>query len=352
MEMVKKCAILFFILIITPIVYTNDQNTISDTLDQILKNFYKDMPVLITGGCGFIGSHLAERLVQCGANVTIIDDLSSGKKENIAAIIDRVTLIVDTITDKDVCLAATVGKKIVFHFAAFISVPESIEKPQQCHLVNCTGTHNMLEAARINTVNRFVFSSSSAVYGNSEMSCDETHSIDPTSPYGFSKYIAEIYCRQYTRVYQMETVIMRYFNVYGKRQNPHGAYAGVVAKFMYNMEHNLPIIIFGDGLQTRDFISVQDVVQANLFLGMCPKNLVFGEVFNIATGKSITLFELIELLKKEYPHYTNTIELRPERCGDIKHSQAQCEKYFALLKLPLDTFFSAKGYEKHSGRTE
>lgn len=294
--------------------------------------FYKDLPVLITGGCGFIGSHLSAKLVDLGAQVTIIDDLSSGSIENIAAIQNKVVFIQKSIVDKQACLQAAQGQKIIFHLAAFISVPQSIEQPEVCHAINVDGTVNLLEAARLNGIERFVFSSSAAVYGPTTGMCSETTPTDPQSPYGFSKLIGELYCQQYAKNYGINTVIMRYFNVWGDRQNPNGAYAAVVAKFMHQMEANKPITIFGDGLQTRDFVPVSTVVQANLTLGMLAPSIA-GQVFNIATGKSINLLDLIEQLQKKFPSWVGEIIYAPTRSGDLKYSYADCSKYTALIEL-------------------
>jgi UDP-glucose 4-epimerase len=291
---------------------------------------YKNISVLITGGCGFIGSHLVERLVVLGAHVSVLDDLSSGNKINIAAVEDKITFIHGSITDFDTCLYATKNKEIIFHLAAFVSVPQSMQDPVLCHETNVTGTYNILEAARINNVRRVVFSSSCAVYGDSELLCRETNAPSPISPYGFSKLLGELCCAEYARVYDIETVAMRYFNVYGPRQNPHGSYAGVIAKFSYNMERNLPIAIFGDGMQMRDFVPVKDVVVANIVLGLCDKKMIQGEVFNIATGKSINLLELIDRLKETYKNYHGDIIFMPERPGDVKSVFADCSKYNRL----------------------
>lgn len=297
------------------------------SLPNAFTSHYKNVPVLVTGGCGFIGSHLVEKLVELGADVTILDDLSSGSKENIATVANQVTFLEGSITDLNTCLAATKNKEIIFHLAAFVSVPESIEKPHACHKINTTGTHNMLEAARINQVKRFVFSSTCAVYGESISECNETMRPRPSSPYGFSKLMGELYCSEYERLFNIETTIMRYFNVYGPRQNPHGSYAGIIAKFTHNIEHNLPLIVFGDGTQTRDYVSVYKVVDANILLGMCDKHKINGEIFNIATGNSITVLELINILKQQYPLYQEDTIFMPARPGDVKHVSANCLKY-------------------------
>ena len=323
-----------------------------------MNNPYNHLPVLVTGGCGFIGSHIAEVLVELGAHVTIMDDLSTGSLSNIEHIQDKISFMHASITDKNSCIQATAGQQIIFHLAALISVPESIKSPVLCHEININGTFNILEAARVNHVKRVLLSSSSAVYGNTGMQCDERMACNPESPYGFSKRVGELLCQQYSTVYGLETVILRYFNVYGPRQNSNGAYAAVVAKFTEQMKNNAPIILFGDGLQTRDFINVHDVVQANITLATIP--VPKGDIFNIATGTSITLLELINKLKQQYPHYTGDIRFEPSRAGDLKHSQADCTKYHRISqknyttqteeRTPDKTYLSTIGLEKKSNQ--
>ena len=297
----------------------------------MLEAFYKDVPVLVTGGCGFIGSHIVQKLVDLGAHVTILDDLSTGSLANIEETKNKVTVIVGTITDYETCLLATKDKKIVFHLAAFISVPQSIEAPKECYDINVNGTLNLLEAARTHNVERFIFSSSAAVYGPTDTLCTEETSLNPQSPYGYSKLIGELYCQQYAKNFGMNTVILRYFNVWGERQSPNGAYAAVVAKFVNQMRENLPITIFGDGQQTRDFVPVKEVAHANLKLGMMA-HAIPGQLFNIATGKSVTLLELIDQLKKDFPYYKHSINFAPVRSGDIKSSRADCSKYVKCVE--------------------
>jgi len=297
-----------------------------------MKTFYEGKNVLVTGGCGFIGSHLAEKLVEFGAHVTILDDLSGGFEKNIKNIKDDVTFLNETITNSSACLQATKNKDIIFHLAALVSVPESVENPDLCHAINVDGTVNLLEAARLNGVERFVFSSSAAVYGATEKVCLETMPCQPLSPYGFSKYIGEQYCKQYAINYGLNTVTMRYFNVYGPRQNPNGAYAAVCAIFDKQMSENIPITIYGDGKQTRDFVHVCNVVEANLLLGMQNKEVMNGQVFNVATGKTVSLLELVDQLKESHPDYSQEIRFEPARVGDIKHSSADCSKYMKIRR--------------------
>ena len=293
-------------------------------------NFYKNILVLVTGGAGFIGSHIVEKLVELQAKVTVIDNLSTGSLENLKNVKDKITFIKGDITDFQTCLQATKDKSVIFHLAAFISVPESVKNPDKCYDINIEGTKNLLKAAATNQVERFVFTSSSAVYGSRDDRCKEGDTAQPESPYGFSKLMGEMWCKEYCQSFGLKTVCLRYFNVYGPRQSDTGGYAAVVAKFKSLMAQNKPLTIFGDGNQTRDYIPVQDVAMANIKLGMMP-NLT-GDIYNIATGKSINLFELIEILKSDFPDYTGQIEFQPARDGDIKHSSADVSKYKNALE--------------------
>jgi len=302
--------------------------TIKEGRWEQMKTFYHDLPVLVTGGAGFIGSHLVEKLVQLGANVTVLDDLSSGNVLNLKNVKNKIRFIQKSVEDIGACMEATEGKAIIFHLAAFISVPDSIKNPQRCHKTNVEGTFNILEAARINKVKRFIFSSSAAVYGPVEQKCKETMRCNPQSPYGTSKLIGELLCKQFSLNFGLKTVVLRYFNVFGDRQNPNGAYAAVVAKFRDLMGKNRPVTIFGDGMQMRDFIPVENVVEANLILAMLDQ--MDGQIFNIGTGQSINLLELIDILKQEFPGYDQKAIFKPARPGDIKYSAADCSKYQSI----------------------
>lgn len=291
-----------------------------------LENFYKNRNVLVTGGAGFIGSHLVEKLVALNSNVTILDDLSTGTLENLKNDIDKIKFINGSIVDFQTCNRATENIDTVFHLAAYTSVPGSLKNPDLCNKINVIGTINILEASRQNKVKQFIFSSSSAVYGNLEGICSEEAQCNPTSLYGLSKLIGEHYCKTYSSLFNINAISLRYFNVYGSKQNPKGEYAAVRAKFKENMAHNVPISIYGDGQQTRDFVPVENVVEANLLLATASQTNN-GNVFNIASGKSITILQLIEELKKEFPNYNIPVSFSPARAGDIKISQANCSRY-------------------------
>ncbi len=308
-----------------------DQGELYMTLEQ----FYHNRPVLVTGGCGFIGSHLAQKLVALGANVTILDDLSTGSLDNIADFKDQVSFIQASIVDAAICDQVVRGQDIIFHQAAYISVPGSVLSPASCHEINVNGTFNLLEAARQHGIQRFVYASSAAVYGQKEGICSEHSSTEPISPYGASKLIKEVYAQQYSRTYGLPTIGLRYFNVYGPRQNPHAAYSAAIAKFNFQMHNNLPITIFGDGMQTRDFIGVEEVVLANLIVACLDPIHTSGKIFNIATGDSVTLLDMVERLKLKYPNYHHPLQFHPARPGDVKHSGADCSAYKQVAKLLL-----------------
>lgn len=292
---------------------------------------YKNKRVLVTGGAGFIGSHLVESLVALGAHVTVFDDFSTGFLANLALIARDITLVEGCITDNNLCNRVLQNQQIVFHCAAQTSVPQSMEDPLKCNETNIRGTYTLLQGALLNGVERFVFSSSSAVYGQREGRCTEDLPYNPSSMYGFSKMVGEELCKKYTAFFNLETVCLRYFNVFGERQDALGSYAAAIAKFRYSMQHNKPIIIQGDGSQCRDFVSVHTVVKANLTVGQLPSERVAGETFNVASGESITLLELVQQLRSEFPDFNQEIMFVPARRGDIKKIEADCSKLQAIL---------------------
>lgn len=293
-------------------------------IEKKLTEFYKNKQVLVTGGAGFIGSHIVDNLINLGAHVTVLDNLCTGNLKNLNQTIKKINFINGDITNFETCNNVCKNQNIIFHLAAFVSVPESMLNPIQCNKVNVYGTVNLLESSRLNNVNRFIFSSSSAVYGNKEGICKEDDICTPASEYGFSKFIGEQYCKKYYNLFGLKTVCLRYFNVHGPRQNPNGTYAAVVAKFINCMEQNKEIQIYGDGTQTRDFVPVEKVVNFNLIAGMHNKDEIFKKPINVASGKSINLVELIEHLKQYYPDYNKKISFLPARLGDVKHSKADC----------------------------
>ena len=295
-----------------------------------IQKFYQNKKILITGGAGFIGSHLAEALVQNGAQVTILDNLSSGKLANLDFIKNQFTFIEGDIRSAKTCQLATQNQEIVFHQAAFISATESVVKPYECYEINVHGTLNILNAACYNKVTKLLFASSAAVYGNTSEICHEELVCNPESPYGASKLAGEKYCQIYFRDYGLQTLALRYFNVWGERQDPSGGYAAAIAKFKAQMQLNLPITIYGDGLQTRDFIHVSKIVKANLMLATLDKKELTGQPINIATGKSSTLLEMIDKLRQDYPLYQKDVTFAPARKGDIKHSFANNQKLTSL----------------------
>ncbi len=294
-------------------------------------NVYKDKNILVTGGAGFIGSNICQELVKAGAKVTIIDNFSKGNLSNLRSIISEVNIIYGDITNKFTCKKVTKDKDIVFHLAALVSVTQSVKNPNICYKINVVGTKNLLEGCKKNNVPKFIFSSSASVYGNRNDKCTETDTPNPQSPYAKSKLEGEILCKEYSQEFGIQTACLRYFNVYGDNQDPNGEYAAVVAKFKYNLKNKVPINIFGDGKQTRDFIHVNKVANANLKIAM-QENLS-GNIINIATGKSINLLELITVLEKETNTEKSSLNFEPAREGDILNSFADCQKYLKLINI-------------------
>jgi nucleoside-diphosphate-sugar epimerase len=294
---------------------------------------YKNRAVCVTGGAGFIGSHLVHTLVTLGAHVTVLDNLSSGNRDNLAAVESQIRFIQGSVTDYEACLTATKGLDTVFHLAAMVSVVESTKNPLLCHMINVSGTANILNACKANKVQRFVLSSSSAVYGPIDGIASEHMPCAPISPYGYSKWLGELLCQKYASLHGIRTVCLRYFNVYGERQNPNGSYAAAMAKFSHALAHSEPIVIYGDGQQTRDFVPVEEIVKANLMLAQLPPEQMQGSTFNIGSGKSISLLQLIEQLRPKFPSSQSSIQFLPARAGDIKHSAANCEKYLQAKSL-------------------
>lgn len=250
---------------------------------------------LVTGGAGFIGSHIVERLVKDKHYVRILDNFSSGKISNLESVKNKVDLIKADICSKEICLKATKNIDFVLHLAALRSVPKSIDLPHEYNRVNIDGTLNMLEAARENKVKRFVFASSSSVYGEVNVFPEkETFSPCPISPYALSKLAGEHYCKIFSLLFGLPTIALRYFNVFGPRQSLDDEYAVVIPKFINCLLNNKQPPIFGNGKQSRDFTFVQNVVEANL-LAAKNKKINYG-VFNIAGGRDTALLSLVDIL--------------------------------------------------------
>lgn len=280
--------------------------------------------VIVTGGAGFIGSHLAEELARRGYQVTILDDLSTGEMENIKELLKKgsVQFIQDSITNFSLLKELFQGAIYVFHQAALPSVPRSVKDPLAASEVNITGTLNVLLAARDNKVRKVVYASSSSVYGDTPTLPKKEDMVPyPQSPYAVTKLAGEHYCRVFQEVYGLATACLRYFNVYGPRQNPDSQYAAVIPRFIRWAFEGSPLIIFGDGEQTRDFTFIADAVEANI---LAAESNASG-VFNIGQGKSITINELAKLVIRLTGNNVEPVHQEP-REGDIRHSLADISK--------------------------
>ena len=274
------------------------------------------MKYLITGGAGFIGSHIARALLEQGADVRILDNFSSGKRENLKGL--DVELLEGDLRNASLVAEAVRGVNIIFHEAAFVSVAESMEKPQECLDVNVAGTSILFECARKADVQRVVIASSAAVYGDSEAyPLSEETPLRPLSPYATSKRVDEMYADLFTNHFGLEVAALRYFNVYGPRQRPDSMYAAAVPIFIRRMLDNKPITVYGDGGQTRDLINVRDVVQANLLASQHPA--APGQIFNVCTGIETRILDLLEILYQIFPNAPRHVHAEA-RAGDIYRS--------------------------------
>jgi len=285
------------------------------------------MKYLITGGAGFIGSHIVRGLLAQGADVRVLDNFSSGKRENLHGL--EVEVLEGDLRDASTIAQAVRGVNIIFHEAAFVSVPESMEKPQECFDVNITGTSILFDAARKAGVQRVVIASSAAVYGDSTaMPLIEDTPLKQLSPYAVSKRVDEMYAELFTNQFGLEVAALRYFNVYGPRQRPDSMYAAAVPIFIRRMLDNKPITVFGDGGQTRDLINVRDVVQANLLASQHPA--APGQIFNVCTGVETRLLDLLDILYEVFPDAPKHIHAEP-RAGDIYRSIGTPKKIMDTL---------------------
>ena len=292
---------------------------------------------LVTGGAGFIGSHLTDALVSSGCQVTVIDDLSTGRLSNLEHVKDKIKFYKGDILDQVILEKAVKNCDVIFHQAAIVSVPWSIENPVNSAMVNEMGTLSVLESARKNNVRRVVSASSSAVYGDDpQLPKSENMALKPLSPYAVQKLTGEYYSGLYYKLYGLETVCMRYFNVYGPRQDPTSPYSGVISIFMSNAVSKKTPVIYGDGNQYRDFVFINDVVRANLLAASTDG--ASGEVFNVGTGKYVTINGLWEMACE-----LSGINIKPEhespKPGDIVESVANIDHAQKYLQFKPEYSF-------------
>ncbi len=303
--------------------------------------FADDTLFLVTGGAGFIGSNICQAILEMGYRVRCLDDLSTGKQANVDLFLDHpnYTFIKGDIRDLDTCMKACEGVDFVLHQAAWGSVPRSIEMPLLYEEINIRGTVNMLEAARQNGVKKFVYASSSSVYGD-EAHLPKTEGVEGNllSPYAVTKHVDEEFAKQYTMHYGLDTYGMRYFNVFGRRQDPDGAYAAVIPKFLKMLINDQTPTINGDGKQSRDFTYVENVVEANLKACLAPHEAA-GEAFNIGYGGREYLIDIYYGLTSALGKDIEPI-FGPDRPGDIKHSNADISKAKELLGYDPDYSFA------------
>lgn len=284
---------------------------------------------LVTGGAGFIGSHLTQALIERGDRVRVFDNLVTGKRENLQAVAADVEFIEGDVTDSAAVTRAMRGVDCVFHQAALASVPLSVERPLDCHAACATGTLTVLDAARRAGVQRLVYAASSSAYGDQPTSSKrETDLPAPISPYGVAKLTGEYYCQAFAATYGFETVCLRYFNVFGPRQDPDSPYSAVIPLFLTAILAGKRPIVFGDGEQSRDFTYVANIVHGNLLAADALN--VSGRVFNLADGRSISLLRLLAVLNEQLGTHVEPIH-QPPRAGDVRESQADITQARAAL---------------------
>lgn len=296
--------------------------------------------VLVTGGAGFIGSHLAAAMAEQGARVRVLDDLSTGHAENLEEIGGKIDFVRASLADQEATRRALEDVELVFHEAAIPSVPRSVDNPRETHMACVEGTFTLLQAARERRVKRIVYAASSSAYGDQPtLLKSEEMRPEPLSPYAVAKLVGEYYAQVFNRVYGLETVCLRYFNVFGPRQDPSSPYSGVISRFIDALLGDKPPIIFGDGEQSRDFTYIGNVVAANLRAAETTAGV--GHVINIANGERTTLNELLDVLKKITARPGAQAEFKPARVGDVRHSLADITRARQLL-----------GYEPQVGLEE
>ena len=285
---------------------------------------------LVTGGAGFIGSHIASALSANGARVRVLDDLSTGHRENLDEIGGDIDFIPGSVADENLLARVLEGVELIFHEAAIPSVPRSVEAPRQSHIASVDGTFSLLLAARGKGVRRVVYAASSSAYGD-QPTLPKTEEMrpDPLSPYAVAKLVGEYYCQVFTRVYGLETVSLRYFNVFGPRQDPGSQYSGVVSRFISSLLSDERPVIYGDGEQSRDFTYIDNVVAANL--NAATSTGASGKVINVANGERVTLNQLLAELKQLTGKQDVTAEYLEPRVGDVRHSLADITMARELL---------------------
>lgn len=324
-------------------------------MGELFKNAFGGKSVLVTGGAGFIGSHLVDELVALGADVKVIDDFSAGKEENIAQVMDNIELIKGDIRDLELLRKITKGVKFIFHQAARRSVPKSVDDPLTFNEVNITGTLNLLLASYENKAEKLIFASSSSVYGEVDEKKPQQETLIPKliSPYAATKLAGEYYCRVFNETYELKTTSLRYFNVFGPRQSLESEYAVVIPKFIACMLKDEQPPVHGDGLQSRDFTYVKNVVDANLLSAV--KDEASGQVFNVAVGETYDLLTLVKNLndimgKDIEPVFT------PPRQGDVRYTWADISKFKKLAGFSPEIKFTeglqktVEWYKKNSGQ--
>lgn len=296
--------------------------------------------VLVTGGAGFIGSNLAEALIDRGAKVSIVDNFVTGFRENLEEIRGSFEFIEADIADREYAGKAVSGVDVVFHEAALPSVPRSVANPAETHEACVNGTFNLLVAAKETGVRRFIYAASSSAYGDQPtLPKLETMKPEPLSPYAAAKLVGEYYCQVFSKVYGLETISLRYFNVFGPRQNPSSQYSGVISRFIDAFMKGASPVIYGDGEQSRDFTYIANVVDANIKAMEATQGI--GEVMNVANGERVSLLELVDVMKRVTGRTDVAADFQPERKGDVKHSQADNSRAKEWL-----------GYEKLVGLEE
>ena len=287
---------------------------------------------LVTGGAGFIGSHIASTLAASGVRVRIIDDLSTGYRHNIEEIPGDVDFVEGSVADEAALKKAIKDVELIFHEAAIPSVPRSVENPRQTHIASVDSTFSLLLAAKENNVRRVVYAASSSAYGDQPILPKvETMLPEPLSPYAVAKLVGEYYCQVFTRVYGLETVSLRYFNVFGPRQDPSSQYSGVISRFVSALLGGETPVIYGDGEQSRDFTYIDNVVDANL--KAAESTNAVGQVINIANGERISLNQLLSELQVLTGKSDVTADYQPPRTGDVKHSLADISRARELLRF-------------------